>query len=282
MTENPVVQAFAPAKINLTLHVTGRRADGYHLLDSLVMFADVGDRITASAAAETTLEIDGPKASSIPTGADNIVFKAARLMGVTADIRLEKNLPAAAGIGGGSTDAAATLRALSELSGVALPKDSLSLGADVPVCLSDAGAARMQGVGDQVTAVHDLPVLNAVLVNPNIPVLTANVFANLKSRDNPPMPDTLPQGASTAELIEWLRGMRNDLEPAAIEAEPVIAQVFSTLEVTPGCLLARMSGAGGTCFGLYNDAETAAAAAGRLQEQNPGWWVVATQLNAPR
>lgn len=275
-----MAEAFAPAKINLTLHVTGRRDDGYHLLDSLVMFADVGDRITVTPAPETSLEIEGPMAGGVPAGADNLVMRAARLMGVTALIRLKKNLPAAAGIGGGSSDAAATLRALHELTGAPLPADTLSLGADVPVCLSGAGAARMRGVGDRIEPVTGLPPLHAVLVNPGIPVLTAEVFARLTSRENPAMPEDLPRNVGAGELITWLGEMRNDLQTPAIEAEPVIAQVFATLEVTPGCLLTRMSGSGGTCFGLYTDAETAAAAAGRLQESHPGWWVKATQLNA--
>ena len=275
-----VVDAFAPAKVNLTLHVTGQRADGYHTLDSLVMFADVGDRVRVSAAPQTSLRVVGPTAHGVPTGADNLVMQAADLMGVPAAITLEKHLPLAAGIGGGSADAAATIRALSELSGLAMPDDVLSLGADAPVCAAGIGAARMYGIGDGVTPVSGLPTLHAVLVNPKTPVLTAEVFKRLKNRQNPAMPDVLPTGLDAPALIEWLGGMRNDLEEAAIAAEPVIAQVFSTLEVTPGCLLARMSGSGGTCFGLYGDAETAASAAGRLSEAYPSWWVTATQLNA--
>lgn len=271
--------AFAPAKINLTLHVTGRRDDGYHLLDSLVMFADVGDRVSVSIADETTLEIHGPMAAGVPEGSENLVMRAARKMGVNARIRLEKFLPSAAGIGGGSTDAAATLKALHTLTGTPLPADCLDLGADVPVCLTDVGAARMRGVGDLVEPVTGLPPLHAVLVNPKIPVLTAEVFRHLKKRDNPPMPAHLPTGIDAGALIAWLKDMRNDLQDAAIECEPVIALVFSTLEVTPGCLLARMSGSGGTCFGLYTDAETAASAAGRLRESHPDWWVAATKLN---
>jgi len=276
-------ETFAPAKINLTLHVTGQREDGYHLLDSLVMFADVGDRISASVSEELDLVIEGPMAAGVPTGADNIITHAANLMGATAQIRLEKNLPLAAGIGGGSADAAATLKALSQLTGTPLPSygQSVSLGADVPVCLSGARAARMRGIGDVVEPVAGLPTLHAVLVNPKIPVLTVEVFKRMKDKNNTPMPEQLPVAASAGEFIEWLSEMRNDLEQAAIEAEPVIAQVFNTLEVTPGCLLARMSGSGGTCFGLYGDAETAASAAGRLQESFPSWWVTATQLNAP-
>lgn len=275
------VEVFAPAKINLTLHVTGRRDDGYHMLDSLVMFADIGDRVTARRADETTLELVGPMAEGTPPGDDNLVLRAARMMGVTAHITLEKTLPVAAGIGGGSSDAAATLRALSSLTGKPIPDEILPLGADAPVCCAaPSGVARMSGVGEQVTPLPGLPELHAVLINPNIPVMTTEVFRRLAKRDNAPMPDPMPSGIEAAELIEWLKEQRNDLQEPAIACEPVIEQVFSTLAVTPGCMLTRMSGSGGTCFGIYADAETAASAAGRLQESHPGWWVVATRLNA--
>lgn len=274
-----MVKVLAPAKINLTLHVTGRRPDGYHTLDSLVMFADKGDRIALAPSDVTSLTVDGPLAEGVPLGHGNIMIRAAALMGVSAEMRLKKKLPHAAGIGGGSSDAAATLKALSEFSGKPVPDKAISLGADVPVCLLGR-AARMRGIGEVVEPLDDMPVLNAVLVNPKLPVLTAEVFRRLRKSDNPPMPEALPQGLSNIELIEWLKGMRNDLEAPAIEAEPVIKQVFDTLEVTPGCMLTRMSGSGGTCFGLYSDAETAASAAGRLKQEYPGWWVTAVRLNA--
>ncbi len=272
-------KAFAPAKINLTLHVTGQRADGYHLLDSLVMFASVGDRITARAADKTSLIVNGPMAAGVPQGSSNLALRAAELMGVTASVRLYKNLPHAAGLGGGSSDAAATLRALSQLSGRPVPDNAIDLGADIPVCLL-AKSARMRGIGDEITPAPDLPRLYAVLVNPNLPVPTATVFKQLKKRDNAPMPTDLPKLKKASSLIEWLGGMRNDLQSAAIKAEPGIAQVFNALEVTPGCLLMRMSGSGGTCFGLYANRETAASAAGRLREEYPGWWVAKTILNS--
>ncbi|QIE47617.1 4-(cytidine 5'-diphospho)-2-C-methyl-D-erythritol kinase [Pseudohalocynthiibacter aestuariivivens] len=275
-----VVESFAPAKINLTLHVTGQRSDGYHTLDSLVMFADVGDHVRASAAEQTSLRVVGPTAHRVPKGADNLVYRAATLMGVSAALTLEKHLPIAAGIGGGSSDAAATIRALAELSGRPIPADVLALGADAPVCAAGVGAARMSGIGDLVTPVRGMPTLHAVLVNPKIPVLTAEVFQRLRNRNNPAMPDDLPIGTDASGLIAWLAGMRNDLQDAAIECEPVISQVFASLEVTPGCLLTRMSGSGGTCFGLYGDEETAASAAGRLSEAFPSWWITATQLNS--
>ena len=274
------VEAFAPAKINLTLHVTGQRDDGYHLLDSLVMFADVGDILKIKAATAFKLAVSGPMADGVPVDENNVVTRAAALMDVKANIRLIKNLPNAAGLGGGSSDAAATLSGLSQLSGKSVPRDVLSLGADVPVCLTGA-AARMRGIGDVIEAAPSLPALHAVLVNPKLPVLTNEVFKRLRHRQNAPMPDDLPVAPDAATLIAWLKHMRNDLEAPAIEAEPVIAQVFQTLQVTPGCRLTRMSGSGGTCFGIYDDAETAGSAAGRLQVAFPGWWVADTRLNAP-
>ncbi len=274
-----VSEGFAPAKINLTLHVTGRRPDGYHALDSLVVFADIGDRLRVRQSDTTMLTVDGPMAAGVPADDSNLVVKAAALMGVPADIHLEKHLPNAAGLGGGSSDAAATLNALAELSGQALPEDVIRLGADIPVCLYGR-TARMRGVGEIVEPITGLPVLHAVLVNPKLPVMTKAVFAALERADNPTMPDELPAFEGSGDVIEWLATMRNDLEAPAMRAEPVIQQVFDALSVTPGCHLARMSGSGGTCFGLYSDAETAAAAAGRLQEQHPGWWVEAVRLNA--
>lgn len=275
-----VVEAFVPAKVNLTLHVTGQREDGFHTLDSLAMFADIGDRMTITMPGDYRLTVEGPMAEGVPADESNLVLRAARMMRINADIRLEKHLPNAAGLGGGSGDAAATLRVLSGFSGKPVPGDGIELGADVPLCLQ-SDAARVTGIGETVTPVPNLPPLDAVLVNPGLPVLTAEVFKRLRHKVNRPMPAEMPSFETSAELIEWLRGMRNDLQEPAIEAEPVIRQVFETLERTPGCQLARMSGSGGTCFGIYHDAETAGSAAGRLQESFPSWWVRATRLNAP-
>lgn len=274
-----VVEARAPAKINLTLHVTGRRDDGYHLLDSLVVFADFGDRITVRPATATRLTVTGPMAAGVPVDAGNLVLKAAALIGITADIMLEKYLPAAAGIGGGSSDAAATLRALSEMTNVAVPHDVLSLGADVPVCLA-GGAARMRGIGEDVTPLPGVPPLYAVLVNPGVAVATPEIFAGLTTRDNPAMSEPLPTWPETSDFMAWLATQRNDLQAPAVAKAPIIAEVLATLLDTPGCQLARMSGSGATCFGLYDSAERASAAAGRLAQDRPGWWVRATRLNA--
>ncbi|MEQ9261113.1 MAG: 4-(cytidine 5'-diphospho)-2-C-methyl-D-erythritol kinase [Roseovarius sp.] len=276
-----VVEAFVPAKVNLTLHVTGQRDDGYHTLDSLAMFADIGDRMTISMPGSYKLEVTGPMADGVPVDETNLVLRAARMMRINADIVLEKHLPNAAGLGGGSGDAAATLRVLSGFSGRPVPGQGIELGADVPLCLQSE-SARVTGIGETVKPVPGLPALHAVLVNPNLPVLTAEVFKRLEHKVNRPMPRTLPTFETAGELVEWLRGMRNDLQEPAIGAEPVIRNVLETLEKTPGCMLARMSGSGGSCFGIYADAETAGSASGRLTESFPSWWVKATVLNPPR
>lgn len=264
------VQEDAPAKINLTLHVTGRRPDRYHLLDSLVVFADVGDRLDVVAADRASLRVTGPRADGVPVDASNLVLKAVRWMGLPAQITLEKHLPAMARIGGGSSDAAATLRALSRITGQEIPSGTEALGADVPVCIP-ARAARMQGVGEIVTPLTALPALHGVLVNPGVDVPTPQVFKHLTSRTNAPMPDALPRWTNTDEMIDWLAGMRNDLEPPAIEAAPVIGDVLTILRDDPACRLARMSGSGATCFALTNTRKDADAMASRFTR--PDWWV---------
>lgn len=276
-----VVETFVPAKVTLTLHVTGQRDDGYHTVDSLAMFADIGDRMTVTMPGTYDLSVTGPMADGVPLDHTNLVIRAAQMMRMKADFVLVKNIPNAAGLGGGPGDAAATLRILSGFSGKPVPGDGIELGADVPLCLQSE-PARVTGIGDVVTPLHDLPTLHAVLVNPRLPVLTAEVFKRLKHKVNRPMPKTVPRAATPSEFAKWLKDMRNDLHEPAIEKEPVIKQVFDTLERTPGCLLTRMSGSGGTCFGIYNDEETARSAAGRLKESHPAWWVAATLLNAPQ
>ena len=267
----------APAKLNLCLHVTGRRSDGYHLLDSLVVFASVGDRVTAAPAPGLSLRVEGPEGQGLATEPDNLVLGAARAMGVTdAALVLEKILPVASGIGGGSADAAAALRALAALTGRPLPPEAevLRLGADVPVCLSGR-PARMSGIGEVLRPLPPLPPLGVVLVNPRVPVPTPKVFAALTQRENPSCPD-LPAAAlaSAARLAEWLgQATRNDLAPPARTVAPVLSDVRAALESVPGCLLARMSGSGGTHFGLFETSAAAEKAALGLAEAHPSWWV---------
>lgn len=273
----PPVAEFAPAKINLCLHVVGRRADGYHLLDSLVVFADVGDRVTVAPGAGLTLTLDGPEAPALADDPDNLVLRAARVMRADAvALTLWKGLPVASGIGGGSADAAATLRALARFTGQPLPdaRAVLALGADVPVCLSGR-PVRMQGVGEDLHPLPPLPPLWMVLVNPRVGVATPQVFAALERRDHPPVP-ALPDTAlrSAKGLAEWLAGMtRNDLAAPARQVAPILASVQEALAATPGCRLARMSGSGGTHFGLFDDKPAAQAAAEHLSRLYPGWWV---------
>lgn len=279
------VEGFAPAKVNLALHVTGRRDDGYHLLDSLVVFADVGDRLTAMPDAALSLAVTGPRAAGVPTDAGNLVLRAAALLGAGrgARIVLEKHLPAAAGIGGGSSDAAAALRMLAQLWGLPLPDATavLALGADVPVCLQ-ARPARMRGIGEALGPLPPLPPLWLVLVNPGVPVPTGPVFAALASRDNAPLPPVLPSFGDAAALAAWLRTCRNDLEQPACTLVPVVGQVLSALAAQRGCLLARMSGSGATCFGLFAAAPEAAKAAAALRIAAPGWWVANAGLAFPQ
>ena len=276
------VEVFAPAKINLALHVTGRRADGYHLLDSLVAFADVGDTIAVEPADRLTLRIDGPFARGLATDADNLVLRAARLFGADcgAAIRLTKNLPVASGIGGGSADAAATLRALSELWQVPLPppKKVLSLGADVPVCLA-SGLSRMRGIGERVDVLGISPGMGILLVNPLVPVSTPDVFRGLDRRENPRLEEPVLCPPQTVEGFEdwigWLSRQRNDLEAPAIALQPVIGQVLEELRGLKGCLLARMSGSGATCFALFD--QDRHLDGDDFQAAHPDWWAAETE-----
>lgn len=271
-------EAFAPAKINLTLHVTGQRQDGYHLLDSLVVFADFGDTILVREADDLTLQISGPKSAGLTDGEDNLVLRAARLAGVsTACISLDKHLPAAAGIGGGSADAAATLRALSASHGAQIPKQEelLKLGADVPVCLKSI-SLRMSGIGECIDPVPTVPSLPAILVNPGLPVHTPDVFRALKSKNGAPMPD-IPAFSGIGDCASWLAQQRNDLERPAMQIRPTIADCLAALR-QQNAILARMSGSGASCFGLFSTADAARSGAAALRRVQPTWWVQAVTL----
>jgi 4-diphosphocytidyl-2-C-methyl-D-erythritol kinase len=276
MTGRAAETEAAPAKVNLTLHVAGRRADGYHLLDSLVVFAGgVADRVTVAEAPELSLTVTGPFAASVPAGGDNLVLRAARAFGPGrgAAITLEKILPVASGIGGGSADAAAALRALSRLWGLPLPPSEavLALGADVPVCLAGR-PVRMRGVGEVLEPLPGPVPVHLLLVNPGVPVQTPQVFAGLAEACNPPMP-AIPPFGDAAAVARFAALCRNDLQPPATALVPAIAEVTAAIAATEGCLLARMSGSGATCFGLYADAEARDAARAGLARRHPGWWV---------
>jgi 4-diphosphocytidyl-2-C-methyl-D-erythritol kinase len=274
---------FAPAKINLCLHVTGRRADGYHLLDSLVVFAGVGDRVSGTLGGPPSLTVEGPMAAGLTGEGDNLVLRAARAMGVSARIVLEKHLPVSSGIGGGSADAAATLRLLARLSGKPLPDAAavLALGADVPVCLAGR-PVRMTGIGEVLAPLPPLPAAWLVLANPGVAVSTPAIFRALTRVENSPLPREVPRLKTVADLAAFVMMQRNDLEPPAIALEPVIARVKAALTAQEGCLMARMSGSGATCFGLFADPLSASAAARALRAAAPGWWVADAPLLQPQ
>ena len=283
----------APAKINLYLHVTGRRADGYHLLDSLVAFAGIHDVLRVNPAAELTLELNGPFAEDVPAGSGNLVLMAAQRLREQAGIndgaalKLTKRLPPAAGIGGGSADAAAALRALNGLWGLGFADKELlaiglKLGADVPVCLRGR-AVFMGGVGENLIPAPALPRAWVVLVNPGVSLSTPTVFEKRRQMTGddfsaPGSFDYAPRDA--AELAAVLAKRRNDLEDAAAALIPAIGEVLAALNETAGVLLARMSGSGATCFGLMGTAEEAAAAAFALAGAHPEWWIKAASLKS--
>jgi 4-diphosphocytidyl-2-C-methyl-D-erythritol kinase len=275
----------ALAKINLTLRVVGRRPDGYHDIESLVVFASVGDALTLAAGPRLLLTVRGPTAGSSGALADNLVLKAANAL--AEQVRglkygrfvLSKRLPVAAGLGGGSADAAAALRLLARRNHLALDDGRLCeaarvTGADVPVCL-DPKPRLMSGIGNLLSPPLDLLRLAAVLVNPRVAVPTKGVFERLAapravlaakvSEDYPPI--------DRASLIEYLAARGNDLEPAAIALQPVVAEVLAALRRLRGCRLARMSGSGATCFALFDNGKAAVAAARALRDQKPAWWV---------
>lgn len=281
----------APAKINLTLHVLGRRADGYHALESLVAFAGTGDSLRLEPAPDLALQVQGPTAPLAGNDADNLVLKAARLLAErapglkTGTFHLTKRLPVAAGIGGGSSDAAAALRLLARLNGLHLSDpavlDAARLtGADVPVCL-DPKARMMRGAGEDLGPPLPLTRLFAVLVNPRVPVETPAVFKALGLQPGQVleggMHPTVEVG-SLPVLLDSLKTACNDLEAPALALQPVIGEVINLMGSTSGCRLARMSGSGATVFGLYDDCNAAAAAAKVIQRMRPEWWVKATSL----
>ena len=278
----------APAKLNLYLHVLGRRADGYHLLDSLVAFAAPADEITAEAAPSLSLALRGPYAAALRDApSDNLVWHAAERLAAAAGrpaavkLTLTKNLPVASGIGGGSSDAAATLKALAALwrlePGVAdLAAIAQTLGADVPVCLA-ARAAWLGGVGATVELVAGLPPVTALLVNPGIALSTPAVFKARHCAFSAPARFAMP--ADAAALAALLAARRNDLSDAAIALVPAIGDVLERLASLEGALIARMSGSGSTCFALFAAADAATAAAARLRAERPGWWVAAGRLS---
>jgi 4-diphosphocytidyl-2-C-methyl-D-erythritol kinase len=288
----PTIQV-APAKINLALHVTRRREDGYHDLESLVVFADVADELEAVPATSDSLIIVGPFAKGLGSGETNLVSRAVaafrtRWPGAVATglaMRLTKNLPVAAGIGGGSADAAAALRLMTSLSAQLIPLPDLhdmaaQLGADVPACLISTPLVA-HGVGELLTPLPQFPALHIVLVNPMIPLPTADVFRRLRAHDNYPLPELPSPLTRPAQLGLWLTETRNDLQPPAVKLVPVIGDIVAHLAETQGCMLARMSGSGATVFGLFGSSGQAHQAAQVMRAANPDHWVAAAPLIVP-
>jgi 4-diphosphocytidyl-2-C-methyl-D-erythritol kinase len=285
------------AKVNLSLRVVGRRADGYHDLESVVAFADCADRLTLEPGGELRLATTGPLAAACGETSDNLVFKAAKLLADAVPnlklgaFALDKVLPVAAGIGGGSADAAAALRLLARLNNLSLDDPrlqevALATGADVPVCLFSR-ACDMTGVGEQLLPLA-LPNMPCVMVNPRVPVATKDVFRELGLRNGellvgatdvleaPAWPE---QGGSIADWVDVLETVANDLEAPALRIEPVIGDVLEALRDSAGVKLARMSGSGATCFAIYGAAAEADAAAEKIRRDHPGWWVHAGTLS---
>jgi 4-diphosphocytidyl-2-C-methyl-D-erythritol kinase len=276
------IEEVARAKVNLALHVLGRRPDGYHLLDSIVAFADICDRLIFTVADANSLILSGPYAEGL-SGSGDLVLRAREAMARAfgrlipdLEVRLEKNIPLASGLGGGSADAAATLRALCRLahldpSSRAVKDIALSLGADVPVCLSSQ-PSRMRGIGELVEPMPDLPPFSVVLANPAVALPTAEVFASLGLAPGetgyPPL--VLPFAFETS---------RNDLTPPAIERLPVISSVLDALRAMAGVRFVRMSGSGATCFAVFDSITDARAAAADLAARHPGWWVMPALLS---
>jgi 4-diphosphocytidyl-2-C-methyl-D-erythritol kinase len=272
----------APAKINLTLQVLGRRADGYHEIESLVAFADFGDKLTLQTAIEDRLEIAGPFGEKSGPIADNLVLKAVaagreRVAGLKGGcFLLEKNIPVAAGLGGGSADAAAALRLIARANALALDDPRLisaaqATGADVPVCLQPS-ARIMRGVGEQLSEPIDLPVLSALLVNPLLTLATRNVFSKFAvERRGGNHADNVPRDFNG--LINFLEQHDNDLTPAACACAPVVGEILETLRALPGVRLVRMSGSGPTCFALFAAQDEETKSARTLRAERPEWWV---------
>ena len=289
MTEKPIT-VFAPAKINLFLHITGKRKDGYHNLDSLVVFCDIGDTITITPSSTFQFSMTGPFAKTLShePEADNIVVKAAQSLSqitqnpLNLSITLQKNIPVAAGLGGGSADAAAILWGLQKYWDLDptpnyLPPLMGKLGADVPVCYH-ARSAFMRGVGDELAFCEDLPEMPVVLVNPNVACSTKDIF--LKTEDDFLKPHKdLPRSMAVPQLLNFLSKTENSLYNPAVKTVPEIENVMHALMIQDECLFHRMSGSGATCFGLFEHIESAQNAADNVRAENPDWWVQAGMIN---
>ena len=277
-----LLRELAPAKVNLTLRVVSRRADGYHELESLVAFADLADVVTFDPDAPPDIEVTGPFAAATGPAGENLVLEAARLMRLERGrFTLEKNIPVAAGLGGGSADAAAALRLIArerstDTDNPRIRDAARRCGADVPVCLVPK-ARIMRGIGDVLSPPIAIPQLPVLLVNPHVELATRDVFAALQEPDRSGRP-IVEVPSEPDSFVAWLAERDNDLTRAATTRVPAISEMLDQLAALPGCQLARMSGSGATCFGVFGSIGQAQLAAERLQSQHPEWWVHKTTL----
>lgn len=281
------------AKVNLALHLVERLPNGYHRLDSVAAFVEQGDRLSGHATADGTIRLfmDGPFSEGLPT-TDNLVIRAAKLLQkasavpLGAELQLEKNTPVGAGLGGGSADAAATLRLLNRLWNLRCSLPMLAelgaeLGADVPACVFSQ-AARMEGIGDDLTPLPHLPPLPIVLAYPDAPLWTPEVYGAMAGKPFSGALSDLPRmGADAQEWLAWLRDVGNDLEAGACALSPHIGPMVEALAQAEGCVLARMSGSGSACFGLFTEMEAAREAAQKLRSAQPHWWLCASRIHMP-
>lgn len=282
----------APAKVNLSLRVLGQRTDGFHQISSIVAFADIADVLELTPSTRASFAVSGPFAAAI-TADDNLVERAERAFrekcssAQPARISLDKQLPVAAGIGGGSADAAAALRLMANANPGCVPaaeieKIAASLGSDVVVCLASR-AARMSGRGEKVTPLAAFPPLHVVLVNPGAALAAGEIYAALRAApsngENAKSAETIPRLETAHDVIAHMRETGNDLEAPAIAMAPVVGEVLSMIAETPGCAIARMSGSGSTCFGIYETAMQAETSAQIIAESYPDWWIKKAILN---
>lgn len=277
----------APAKINLFLHITGKREDGYHLLQSVMVFVDVGDDLEFSPHDTLFIDVDGPFAGDMPPPHENLVFKAAQMLAqeyglpMRGAIRLTKKLPVASGIAGGSSDTAAALKGLVRLWGLPDEQDRVQriaqkLGADVPACLIGK-PVWAEGIGEKMMRLPEMPPLHFVLANPMIATPTPEVFRRFRNKFSAPI-QFLGRRKTAQEWVADMKIYRNDLTEPALEVTPEIAEVLRALQGLPGCRIARLSGSGATCFGVFDSAEAAIVAVNMLKQQQPRWWAAPAGL----
>ena len=276
------IAGVANAKINLSLHVTGKLPNGFHEIDSLVVFTGFGDTLELEPAESFSLSTRGPYSKALPQPSENIILSALRLLeerGTCFRVNLEKSIPVSAGLGGGSVNAALALRLASDYLKCPLPTDIrkiTSIGSDLPVCLTGK-PSMVSGLGEKITVLDSFPEFPLLLVNPNKPVQTQDVYKGLTKVNNSSQ-TPFPALGSKNDIISWIRDQRNDLEPPALQLCPEIKDILSRLQDQEGCLVARMSGSGGTCFGIFQTAEQVSVAAKTIKQLEPGWWIQPTRI----